>query len=355
MKTILFSWIFLFTGYMAQGQIKFEEGNFASVIEKAGKENKLIFIDCYTSWCGPCKKMAAVIFPSKEAGDFMNSRFINFKADMEKGEGIRIREKYGVNAFPTLLILKSNGEELNRIAGMEPDTAYFISKIKEISNPENSLEYKRSRYEEDIEQANGYLLALYSARKEKEFNERLVEVFNRRTPAQRYTVRNFEIYANAIQSVSSQLSEMILKDKADFIKYLGKEYYETYIRQQTENTILSLYMNNLRSVPVEACRAFTEFAQQYGDIQKTYMYAFFERSYEYACERDIDNFIKICREFYKGAESNHQINILKLAARMCITSNNKELLREFHTFSAPLAKDSSVLRRIEQSTHNLNP
>lgn len=32
--------------------------------EKAGgKSPKLIFVDCYTSWCGPCKKMASQVFP----------------------------------------------------------------------------------------------------------------------------------------------------------------------------------------------------------------------------------------------------------------------------------------------------
>ena len=50
---------------------------------KAKKENKLVFVDCYTQWCGPCKKMARDIFPQEKVGKFMNERFVNVKIDME--------------------------------------------------------------------------------------------------------------------------------------------------------------------------------------------------------------------------------------------------------------------------------
>jgi uncharacterized protein YyaL (SSP411 family) len=57
---------------------------------KAKKENKLIFVDAYASWCGPCKLMVKNIFPLKTVGDYYNSHFINAKIDMEKGEGIEL-------------------------------------------------------------------------------------------------------------------------------------------------------------------------------------------------------------------------------------------------------------------------
>jgi thiol:disulfide interchange protein len=95
--------------------VKFESENFSSVLEKAKAEKKKIFVDCYTSWCGPCKMLASKIFTDLSVGEFMNSEFTNFKVDMEKGEGIELRKKFKVNVFPTLLILDSNGNEINRI------------------------------------------------------------------------------------------------------------------------------------------------------------------------------------------------------------------------------------------------
>lgn len=45
------------SGFAQTKEIHFEKSSFADIKAKAKKENKLIFIDAYTSWCGPCKWM----------------------------------------------------------------------------------------------------------------------------------------------------------------------------------------------------------------------------------------------------------------------------------------------------------
>ena len=67
-------------------QIVFELGNLESVLQKAAKENKLIFIDAYTTWCGPCKKMSKEVFTTDTVANYFNRTFVNYKFDMEKGE-----------------------------------------------------------------------------------------------------------------------------------------------------------------------------------------------------------------------------------------------------------------------------
>lgn len=101
----------------AGAQINFREGGFDEALEAAKTESKLVFMDCYTVWCGPCKRLASEVFSQKEAGDYFNSRFVSLKMDMEKGEGVALRKKYDVNAYPTLLVLDANGELLCRYAG----------------------------------------------------------------------------------------------------------------------------------------------------------------------------------------------------------------------------------------------
>ncbi len=98
-------------------QINFREGGFAEALEAAKSENKLVFMDCYTSWCGPCKLMASKEFVQEKAGEYFNPRFVSVKIDMEKGEGVELRKRYDVNAYPTLLVLNVKGELLCRHAG----------------------------------------------------------------------------------------------------------------------------------------------------------------------------------------------------------------------------------------------
>ena len=68
----------------AQG-IHFEKGlTWQQVQQKAKAENKYIFVDCYTTWCGPCKMMEAEVYPQKEVGDYFNAHFVNVKLQMDQ-------------------------------------------------------------------------------------------------------------------------------------------------------------------------------------------------------------------------------------------------------------------------------
>ena len=108
----------------AQG-IQFFHGTFAEAQAKAKKENKLIFMDAFTSWCAPCRFMAANVFTDESVGEYYNAHFVNLKVDMEKGEGPDLSRRYSVMAYPTLLFLDGNGEVKSRTMGGKP-AAEFI-------------------------------------------------------------------------------------------------------------------------------------------------------------------------------------------------------------------------------------
>ena len=97
--------------------IQFFHGSLKEAKAKAKKEKKLIFIDCYTSWCGPCKSMAKKTFVNKEVGEYFNANFICVKMDMEKDEGPDVATRYSVEAYPTYLFLDYKGEVKHRDLG----------------------------------------------------------------------------------------------------------------------------------------------------------------------------------------------------------------------------------------------
>ena len=98
----------------SQSAVNFEKDNFQASLQKAKKENKLIFLDIYTGWCGPCLHFSKTVLKDREVSQVLNSKFINLKYDAEVGEGIEVNKKYNKRAYPsyiypTLLILDSDG------------------------------------------------------------------------------------------------------------------------------------------------------------------------------------------------------------------------------------------------------
>lgn len=90
--------------------IAFENITFSQALEKAKQEDKIIFIDAYTTWCGPCKMMKKTVFPVGALGKFYNKNFINLAIDMEKNEGPTLAQMFDVRAYPTLIFINQNGQ-----------------------------------------------------------------------------------------------------------------------------------------------------------------------------------------------------------------------------------------------------
>ena len=115
----------------AEGGIAFTSVTFNELLAKAKEEGKLVFIDGYTSWCGPCKMLAKQTFPQQEVGAYMNPRFISAQIDMERGEGPELAKRFNISAYPTMLVLRPDGTLIDKIVGfLQP--LPFINKVKDI-------------------------------------------------------------------------------------------------------------------------------------------------------------------------------------------------------------------------------
>lgn len=100
--------------------IEFSKTTLEKAKKESSKSGKLIFIDAYTDWCGPCKRMAATTFQDPEVGKFFNKNFINMKVEMEKdADGSEIAKRYRVRAYPTLLIIDGDGKLVKSVIGFK--------------------------------------------------------------------------------------------------------------------------------------------------------------------------------------------------------------------------------------------
>lgn len=144
--TILLGTFLMVSNVFAQG-ITFFEGTWEEALATAKEENKSIFVDTYTDWCAPCKKMSKYVFTKPVIGNFYNDKFINVKLDMEKGEGIDFAKTYEVRAYPTLLYFSPEGELVHRTAGFK-DADKFLAIGKAALDPNKRLSTLTKRYAE---------------------------------------------------------------------------------------------------------------------------------------------------------------------------------------------------------------
>ncbi len=129
--------IFAIAGTLRAQGISFEHGTFSEALTKAKKDNKLLFVDFYTDWCAPCKRMAAEVFTLPSVTKIFNDRFLAIKVNAEKGEGIELAKKYKVSGYPTMFWLDGEGKIAYTIVGYRNEADF----LKEIERIDKSSEF----------------------------------------------------------------------------------------------------------------------------------------------------------------------------------------------------------------------
>ena len=100
--------------------IHFIENDWNQALKTAQDENKLVFIDIYATWCGPCKMLKQYTFTDSSVGEFFNKNFINVSIDGEKGVGPQLAQQYSIEGYPTLIVADATGKPVLLTAGYLP-------------------------------------------------------------------------------------------------------------------------------------------------------------------------------------------------------------------------------------------
>ena len=123
--------VFLAVPLVAQGVTRWEH-DYQAALRRAKAEHKVIFMDLWTEWCGPCQYLQKNVFPSAE-GQAALAKVVAYSALVQKRdgtpvpEGTKLADQFKLNAFPTLVILDSDGKELRRQVGAFRTGAEFAT------------------------------------------------------------------------------------------------------------------------------------------------------------------------------------------------------------------------------------
>ncbi len=218
-KTFSLFIFFISLSVFSQESINFEKGTFKEILAKAKKEKKLVFMDAFAAWCGPCKLMEKNIFPLPAVREYYNSNFINARFDMEKGEGREIAAKYGIRSYPSFLFLNGDGEVVMNSYGYMSEEA-FLSVAKEANNPKFRTASNK-------------------------------ELFDKGESDPEFLLNMMRLYSDSDYELAKKVSERYFKVKKDqmltkdevglllyFIKSPGDANYQTFTSKKKEITSL---------------------------------------------------------------------------------------------------------------------
>lgn len=290
---LLFSLLVLLSGQsLAQG-IEFFKGSWEEAVAKAEAEDKLIFIDAYASWCGPCKRMSANVFPNERVGEFYNKNFVCLKWDMEKDDhGIKFRRKYPVNAFPTLYYIDFTGEVVQNIRGAQ-QVDKFIETGKEALKKVDRSDLYATDYEKgdrNPELVYNYIKALNKVGKSslKVTNDFL------RTRPDLTNEKNLKIVYEGTLEADSKVFETLIENRTRIESIFGKSEVEARIVNACKNTVDKAIAYDIPDLVAEAQKLAGKHAPNLAD-------AFLYKSeMEYALKRrDSKTYVKAAKDYLK--------------------------------------------------------
>jgi S1-C subfamily serine protease/thiol-disulfide isomerase/thioredoxin len=214
----------------AQGII-FEKGNWADVLKKAKTENKNVFVHATAEWCGPCNWMAKNVFTVAAVASHFNSSFVNYKFDMEKGEGPEFAKKFVVSAYPTLLFFNPAGELVHKVLGAQ-QVDQLIAQSEKAMNPEKQVYTLKKKFEAGEKSEaflKNYINSLLDA---NEDTKEASELYFNAIPKEDWTsMDNFVLIYKTQASLDSKMFNYVLANRALYEKSVGKEYVAYLINE----------------------------------------------------------------------------------------------------------------------------
>ena len=244
MKNI-FSILILFfsVSVFSQESIAFEKSTFDDILAKAKKENKLVFLDAYASWCGPCKLMEKNVFPQEEVKNYYNANFVNAHFDMEKGEGRNIASKYSIRSYPHYLFLNGDGEVVYKGMGyLEKNDFLALGKEANALGQGGSMKDRFAAGEKDTE----FLMSIMkmNANTDPEFAKKASERYFEVRKQQELTKDEVSMLLFFTRSTEDVNYKHFTEKKSEIIKHIPETLYDQFDTQLRLNAVVEKSINH---------------------------------------------------------------------------------------------------------------
>ena len=296
------------TTVFSQG-IEFFHGTMVEALDKAQKEDKIVFMDCFTEWCGPCKRMAATTFKEENVGQYFNANFINVKMDMEKGEGPELSSKYNVTAYPTYLFINPKGEVVHQGLGGMPGAEFIEVAKQAMGKVDNSKEFEKAYTagKRDPALVLKYVHALNRAGKPslKVVNDFLIKQPDLSLPD------NLRIVFEGTTQSDSKVFDQLILHKDQIVALYSEQKVKDRIEDACNKTLQNAVTFKSPELRKEAIEKMKKYVPEKADL-----FALNGDMKFFQASGDPKNFCKTCESFAKKQAGNDANKLHDLAQQM---------------------------------------
>ncbi|MFN4256424.1 MAG: thioredoxin family protein [Saprospiraceae bacterium] len=323
------------TRISAQG-IEFFHGQWPEALAKAKAENKLIFVDAFAVWCGPCKRMAAQTFPDPKAGEFFNANFINMKIDMEKPENSEFASKYPVASYPTLFFINGDGKMVLKDVG-----AKTVEQLLEFGkrglgttdkSPEMAARYEAG--ERDPKFLFDYVKSL------NQFGRPSLKITNEYLQTQKDLTTEFNlrfIHEGAVEA-DSRVFDLLLKNRERVAALVGEEAVKNRIETACKNTARKAIEFQNAALLEEAQDKMAANCPDRADV-----FAYQTASKFYAATKDAKQYLKTVQGYQKRTVKNNAAQLHELVLEITRTfPNDPKVLGQAEKWAKAAAENGGL-------------
>lgn len=266
------------------------------LLAKAKTEQKLIFLNAFTTWSGYCNSMNTNVFAQKKVRDFYNTNFINVKMDMERGVGLELAQTYNIQAYPTFLFLNGDGKVIHQAVGQQEASAFLKIGRTALDPQKNfaALEKRLDAGERDPQFISRLLQAFADALHPR--TDALVKIYlqmhsNWNTPEM------IRLLVKSTQQTDSEQFKYLIKNRFAFEKEVGKRVYLNIVQR----IVLKDALKKPEKLPLDSIRSilYTKLpqslaAQLFLELQMN----------QYQYNREFEKYSAAAVEYYSTYPSN---------------------------------------------------
>ena len=327
-KNVILSLFMCLATFVASAQTNFRDISYEEALSVAKKEKKLVFLDLYTDWCGPCKKMAAQVFPTKQVGDFMNKNFVSIKLNAEK-EGEALAKQFEIAAYPTFVIVDASGSLVGKVVGyMEGDA--FIDKTTAAIDPKQSPESIKQRYEAGERTprlVNSYALQLMEARKEDDGFAVIDNYFNSLSDKDKLKAENGFIFTRYTIDLNNDRAKFMVANRDKFDKSI-KDDIAKRIGALYRSHLITYFSGYMYREGKYDANVYNEFKAEIKglNLSREYCYDAMFDFIEARVANDDTQFLSYCDAHFDDFDRSEK-DLIAMNLTRLISTDNKDLLK----------------------------